>query len=419
MPSISEPASPLRELSNGNKWNTASCNDIDKYLLTESDDETSESPIKMARWRLLRNKREAISKFLQDHTEEELPDYIDDLRHFASSPGGLIDDEFRAIIWPILAANLVSKTDDNDCDETADSDFESGLSQISETSEDSELNVEDISIEELRNHPEWQQVELDVNRTLKRFPPNITEKHRLTLQEELIPLIVRVLKTNRRYRYYQGFHDVCLTLILVCGVEKALKTCILLAKSGCFNPYLLKTLEESVLKELDLMYVILSRVEPQLERVMRRVELGSLFALSWPLTWFSHSLQQYPQIVRFFDFFLASHPLLPVYVCSTVVIFRKSAILSCEREMPFIHQLLSNMPHELPLDALLSDAKYLARLLKPCLLRGRYLQEYKNQVTTTPRHLTSAIPRYALQFVFVAGAASAAAGYFILSKYSL
>lgn len=43
-------------------------------------------------------------------------------------------------------------------------------------------------------------------------------------------------------------------------------------------------------------YVILSRADPQLERVMREVHLGTMFALSWPLTWFSHSLNHYQQV---------------------------------------------------------------------------------------------------------------------------
>lgn len=57
----------------------------------------------------------------------------------------------------------------------------------------------------------------------------------------------------------------------------------------------MKTLEATVLRDLDLMYVLLWKVDKELEQVMRAIELGSLFALSWPLTWFSHSLHHYNQ----------------------------------------------------------------------------------------------------------------------------
>lgn len=63
---------------------------------------------------------------------------------------------------------------------------------------------EELTLEDLKGHKEWNQVELDVHRTLSRFPPNISDTHRDVLQTELIPLIVRVLSINPRFNYYQG-----------------------------------------------------------------------------------------------------------------------------------------------------------------------------------------------------------------------
>lgn len=45
---------------------------------------------------------------------------------------------------------------------------------------------------------------MDVNRTLARFPPGISDDERTTVQADLIPLIVRVLSENKKFRYYQG-----------------------------------------------------------------------------------------------------------------------------------------------------------------------------------------------------------------------
>ncbi|VDM66316.1 unnamed protein product [Strongylus vulgaris] len=260
------------------------------------------------------------------------------------------------------------------------------------------------------------QVELDVQRTLARFPPNISDERRSILQDQLTPLIIRVLKSNSRFHYYQGFHDVCLTILLVCGEKSALEVCKNLARHGPFRSYLLKSLEQSVLRELDLLYVILSRVDPQLERIMRDVHLGTMFALSWPLTWFSHSLEQYQQIVRFFDVFLASPPLTPIYVCAAIVLKRKSAIVTSEREMPIIHQLLSTMPYELHSDAILSDSLYLASLMPPFALKTEFTRIYKEQAdlrfrpvnNRNPIHRWGPISRYAITMVAAAGVAGAA-----------
>ncbi|CAI5441923.1 unnamed protein product [Caenorhabditis angaria] len=408
--SFSEPNTPLRE-GLGEKWQTASCSDIGKDVF-----KSESCPLARAKFTALRHKREAIDRFLKKHKNENLAIYIEELRDFAISPGGLVDDEFRAIIWPILSSNLVNNDDLDDVSSSYDSDFESAQSDFDETPVQDQFHEVELTREDLMNHKEWHQVELDVNRTLARFPPNITDVHREILQNELIPMIVRVLSANPRFNYYQGFHDICLTVLLVCGLKDALPVCINLAKNGSFNNYLLKTLEKSVVRELDLLYVILSRVEPQLEKVMRSVELGTMFALSWPLTWFSHSLQKYQQIVRFFDCLLASSPLLPIYLSSAIVVYRRASILSCEREMPFIHRLLTEMPRELPIDAIIKDAVYLSKLIPPCLLKTRYLNEYRKFVSKPPRTSVKAIPRYALQFMFVAGTVGAAAGFLFFKQ---
>ncbi|VDK49789.1 unnamed protein product [Cylicostephanus goldi] len=276
------------------------------------------------------------------------------------------------------------------------------------------FKVEPEDDEELRKHREWHQVkgfvnakcvaqvELDVQRTLARFPPNISDERRSTLQDQLTPLIIRVLKSNERFHYYQGFHDVCLTILLVCGYESALEVCKNLARHGPFRSYLLKSLEQSVLRELDLLYVILSRVDPQLETIMRDVHLGTMFALSWPLTWFSHALEQYQQVCivhyctvfRRILSFTAIDPNLCMCSCSfeekichnhqrTVIftIMSSLSIIRPYREMPIIHQLLSTMPYELHSDAILSDSLYLASLMPPFALKTEFTRIYKEQVS--------------------------------------
>lgn len=106
----------------------------------------------------------------------------------------------------------------------------------------------------------------------------------------------RVLSDNANFRYYQGFHDICLTLLLVMSAEKALRTMRTLTRRTCFRNYLISSLEESAMSELQHLYVILYLHDPELEQHMRNAELGTLFALSWVLTWFSHDLQEYSQV---------------------------------------------------------------------------------------------------------------------------
>lgn len=404
MPSYSEPPTPLRDDDYlYTSLETSSCDDI-KHIQSYVKSEVLMS----ARYNCLRKKREEIARFLKNHANDDLSSHINSLRCFARSNGGLILDQYRAQIWPVLAHRLVTSAEGENVDDNDSLSFmsESYSSVASSLTQDTMETEEEDS---LRKHPEWHQVELDVHRTLARFPPNISDDRRSTLQCQLTPLIIRVLCTNPRFRYYQGFHDVCLTVLLVCGAETAFEVCRSLAHYGPFRSYLLKSLEESVLKELEFLYVILSRVDPHLERVLREVRLGTMFALSWPLTWFSHSLNEYQQIVRFFDVFLASPPLTPIYVSAAIVLKRKSAILTCVREMPVIHQLLSTMPHELHLDAILSDSLYLASLMPPLALRTEFLRIYKQRVNTPNLNREwGSVSRYAITMVAAVGIAGAA-----------
>ena len=45
---------------------------------------------------------------------------------------------------------------------------------------------------------------------------------RAVLQEQLIDVILEVLKRNPQLHYYQGYHDVAVTLLLVVGERLAI-----------------------------------------------------------------------------------------------------------------------------------------------------------------------------------------------------
>lgn len=405
MPSVSAPSSPLKETK------------LKRFNSSSYD------PLARAVDRSMEIKCSRMLSFLEEH-RGSLNMHIKQLRQFASSPGGLILDEIRAVVWPILASSLVVDTfHDQDSNSTvSDSDFESALSNISEEDEEtptsSNCNTKVVeafpSVDDLKGHGEWNQVEMDVHRTLARFPPNISEEHRSLLQNELTPLIVRILWHSPRFRYYQGFHDVCLTLLLVLGVESAEHVGLLLARYGSFNGYLLRSLEDTVLRDLDLMYIMLWKVDEELEKVMRTAQLGSLFALSWPLTWFSHALHQYQQIVLCFDLFLASHPLMPVYFTSAVVLWRSSAVLNSSNDMPTLHHLLNIMPDNVPVQALIADSQDLFKMMPPSLLRGPLMTEYRRVVQESGARAPS-LPRTSLRTWLVAGAATAAI--YMFSRY--
>ena len=49
--------------------------------------------------------------------------------------------------------------------------------------------------------------------------------------------------------------------------------------------------------------------------------MGTVFALSWLITWYGHVIAEHKYIVRLFDFFVATHPLMPLYVAAAMGTF--------------------------------------------------------------------------------------------------
>jgi len=43
-----------------------------------------------------------------------------------------------------------------------------------------------------------------------------------------------------------------------------------------------------------------------------------MFCLSWLITWYGHVLSDFKHIVRLYDFFMACHPLMPIYLAADV-----------------------------------------------------------------------------------------------------
>lgn len=352
-----------------------------------------------------RKKKKIQDLLSESTTSDALTGNLMYFRRFAANTGGLLEHDFRMSIWPTLAENLPmadgflpknkwkidteimsagSSCSDSDFFESARSSFSSTASVNGDLDEDDKDSydvtetVSTPSIDDLQAHPEWNQVALDVNRTLARFPPNISEDDRFTLQADLTPMIVELLHSDKSFRYYQGFHDVILTILLALDVEKAKRVSQHLVQRSSLRNYLTKSLEESALAELRLVYVILHHCCPQVEKYLRDAELGTLFALSWPITWFSHALHSFDQVVLVFDMFLSSHYLMPIYVSAALVEHRRLEILNCEQEMPPLHHLLNNIPNDIDIQTVLDRATDLFSMYPPGLLQGNYLREYND-----------------------------------------
>ncbi|XP_069478012.1 TBC1 domain family member 20-like isoform X2 [Ambystoma mexicanum] len=273
---------------------------------------------------------------------------IDGLRRAAVSEGGLLTDEIRRKVWPkLLSVNV--------------------------------FNLPPKPGKAIRKaHKDYNQVLLDVRRSLRRFPDGMREDQRQVLQEQLIDTMLYILKVHPELHYYQGFHDIAVTFLLVVGERMGIA---LLEKLSTHHlrDFMDPTID-STKHILNYLMPIIKRESPQLHDYMDRSEVGTIFALSWLITWYGHVLNNFHHILRLYDFFLASHPLMPVYFAAVIVLHRREEVLQCDCDMPSIHQLLSGIPQDLPYEALISRADCLFLQHPPSVLAKQAALQHRKSI---------------------------------------
>ncbi|XP_017041464.1 TBC1 domain family member 20 [Drosophila ficusphila] len=272
-------------------------------------------------------KRLEIEEFIKQSVENNFP--MEQLVKLSLSPHGLVNDHLRKILWPQLAG-----VDVNDLERAP-------------------------TVDELQCHPEYNQVVLDVNRSLKRFPPGIPYDQRIALQDQLTVLILRVIQKYPNLRYYQGYHDVAVTFLLVVGEEIAYAIMEQLSTTH-FSECMQETMEATQ-RRLMFVWPIIKFENAELYKFLQSSAVGTLFALPWYLTWFGHSLNSYKSVVRLYDYFLASPIYSPIFVTAAILLYRSKDILKEDCDMASVHCLLSKLPEDLPFEELLKTSSNLLK----------------------------------------------------------
>ncbi|KAK1799725.1 hypothetical protein P4O66_006271 [Electrophorus voltai] len=266
------------------------------------------------------------------------------LRRMAISEGGLLTDEIRCKVWPRLLNIPVESIPEQ---------------------------LEEVQRE---NNKDYNQVLLDVQRSLRRFPPGMPDEQREGLQEELIDIILRVLHKNPQLHYYQGYHDIVVTFLLVLG--ECLATALVEKLSTHHLRDFMDPTMDNTKHILNYLMPIIERVNPDVYDFMQQAEVGTIFALSWLITWFGHVLADFRHVVRLYDFFLACHPLMPIYFAAVIVLYREEEVLDCECDMAMLHHLLSQIPQDLPYETLISRAGDLFVQFPPSELAKEATQQH-------------------------------------------
>uniref|UniRef100_A0A673LP04 Zgc:63863 n=1 Tax=Sinocyclocheilus rhinocerous TaxID=307959 RepID=A0A673LP04_9TELE len=251
---------------------------------------------------------------------------IETLRWAAVSEGGLLTDGIRRKVWPKLLSISV-------------------------------YNLPAKPSKDVReDHKDYRQVVLDVRRSMRRFPKGMRVDEREVLQEQLIDIILDVLRRSPQLHYYQGYHDIVVTFLLVVGERMTIAIMEKLS-NHLLRDFMDPTMD-STKHILNYLMPILEQVDRELHDFMIRSEVGTIFALSWLITWYGYVLSDFRHVLR------------PVSLCLScqTVLYRQKEVKSSECDMASVHHLLSQMPQDLPYEELIGRAQSLFISCPPSLL---------------------------------------------------
>ncbi|XP_014259588.1 TBC1 domain family member 20 [Cimex lectularius] len=316
------------------------------FSLVEKPLETEPTELNFKEGPLSAEFRKKANEILEYLSKNEVK--VEKLREYALSKGGFVCDDVRKIGWSRLLE--IDPNPDN-------------------------LSPNDDS---LRSHSEFTQVELDVNRSLKRFPPGIPYEQRVALQDQLTDLILKVITKYPHLKYYQGYHDVAITFLLVVGEEMAFRIMERLSTEH-LKDFMEPTMEKTQ-HLLNYIYPLMDRLNPKVCSHVQKSGAGTMFCLPWFLTWFGHSLNHYKDVVRLYDFFLASPPMMSLYLAAAIVVYREKDLLAQDCDMASIHCFLSQLPDDLPFEILIRNAVNLYNEFPPEEVEVEVLERAKKEL---------------------------------------
>lgn len=200
------------------------------------------------------------------------------------------------------------------------------------------------------------------------------------LKSKLARLIVRLIIKKPGLHYYQGFHDVCLTYMTLLGEKKALTRLDHLVDSH-FKTFMQPTMNETQ-DFLALIPVIIGLHDYTIQDFLIKAEVGTIFALSWVITWFSHVIQDENDVEMIFRFLEGEDPHMVLYLCASIVIYKQDKLLKLEPEMSTVHHYLCQIPRKekLPLDDLIKVSQNNFNRWRPEVVKQKLDNQRRNKL---------------------------------------
>ncbi|KTW28337.1 GTPase-activating protein GYP8 [Pneumocystis jirovecii RU7] len=237
-------------------------------------------------------------------------------------------------------------------------------------------------------HKDENQVQLDVDRSFIYYPINSTHKELKKKKKELKSLILEILRKHPTLNYFQGYHNIAQVFLLCVGKKDAVKLLEYISLTR-IRDFFLPSLSP-ILDHLELIKSIIFKKDQELGEHVANVP--SHFALASYLTWFSYKTKHFEDILKVFDFILATDTIMIIYIYAAVslysfitdtkireiIIQQKNQILNITKEeTDILHKVLANFTQKCPSKSILQEAISLRENIPPYILSNwKYTLKY-------------------------------------------
>lgn len=121
---------------------------------------------------------------------------------------------------------------------------------------------------------------------------------------------------------------------------------------------------DPAIAQLELLRPLLREADPTLYEHLPNN--SATFALAGTITMFAHNIQEYKDITRLFDFFLARDAVMPLYFFAAVVLSRREELLEVDKEdEDILHVMLSKLPEPFDIEFHIARSVELYERLPP------------------------------------------------------
>jgi len=199
------------------------------------------------------------------------------------------------------------------------------------------------SLPKPQSHKYRTQILKDVPRCLQEYNLTDIERHRDRL-EFILDSVCGAL-AGEGLCYIQGLHEVVAIVMLALKeqpdeeiIEMAVTLCVTRLRDA-----LLPSLDV-VMNQLNLLFFLVGSADKQLERFLKQSGINPVFALSWTLTWFAHTIPDLETCIRVFDFLVASPPAMSLYMAAGLLLLESKQIQALECDYAEIHGHFKNFP---------------------------------------------------------------------------